>query len=146
MSLNEECAHRVVEVVPLAMREIRHELRRYGGRSMSVPQFRTVLFLERRRGASLSEVARHIGLTLTSTSTMVDVLVKRGLVKRESHSDDRRRVTLTLTDRGTKRLESAREATVARLANLLKDLSMDDRKMISGAMETLKKALGGDGK
>ena len=49
---------------------------------LSVPQFRTLLFLRRHPGASLSEVAEHIGLTLPSISKMIDRLEARDLLAR----------------------------------------------------------------
>jgi DNA-binding MarR family transcriptional regulator len=143
LSSADGCAREVLEVVPLVMREIRHELRRYGVRDISMPQFRTLLFLDHHKGASLSEVADHIGLTLPSASSMVDALVTRGLAKRETHSDDRRRMTLTLTDRGARTLKSARDATVTHLESSLKDLTTDDRNTISKAMQTLRSVFGG---
>lgn len=56
-----ECAHEVLDVVPMIMRVIRAELRRYGTMEMSVPHFRTLLFLFNNKGASLSEVAEGYG-------------------------------------------------------------------------------------
>ncbi len=134
----EDCAHEILDVVPLVMRQIRSELRRYGPRDLSMPQFRTLLFLDRNKGASLSEVAEHIGLTLPSTSSMIDGLVTRGLAKRETHSHDRRRMTLTLTDRGEAALKSARDATIAYLAGRVKQLPLNGRANIIRALQTLR--------
>ena len=56
--------------------------------------------LNRNQGASLSEVAEHVGLTLPSVSKMVDGLVTRGLLTRATDPGDRRRLTLSLTPAG----------------------------------------------
>jgi DNA-binding MarR family transcriptional regulator len=109
----------MVDVVPLIMRTLVGEMRRHRTTDLSVPQFRTLAFLNRHEGACLSDVAEHIGLTLPSMSKMIDGLVARRLVLRYVHPTDRRRVTLSLTERGGGALQVAREATRAFLAGRL---------------------------
>lgn len=133
-----ECAREVLDVVPIVMRVIRRELRRHGAVEMSVPHFRTLVFLFRNKGASLSEVAEHIGLTLPTMSTLVDGLVSQGMVSRRIHAEDRRRMTLTLTELGRNRLTSAREATLTRLEESLRQLSTSERLTVTRAMQVLK--------
>lgn len=140
----EDCAREVLESVPLVMRGIREQLRKHRARVLSVPQFRTLLFLSRRKGASLSEVAEHIGLTLPSMSTLVDGLVDRNFAVRRTDSDDRRRMTLTLTNRGESTLQSACEATQAYLAEKFGRISETDRKTIVNAMQVLRQVLAGE--
>ena len=132
-----ECAREVLDVVPLVHRVIRAELRKYGAKEMSLPQYRTLAFVHRNECASLSEVGDHIGLTLPSMSMLVDGLVARRLVNRQTDPDDRRRMTLTLTEGGRARLESARAATVANLEENFRQLSASDRVTITLAMRIL---------
>ena len=133
-----ECAREVLEVVPLVMRGIRAELRKHRGGDISVPQFRTLLFLNRHEDASLSEVAEHIGLTLPSMSSMVDGLVTRGLATRETHPSDRRRMTLRLTAHGHATLRSALETTETYLRELFRTLPLTERGTVVQAMQTLR--------
>ncbi len=135
----DECAREILEVVPLAMRRLRTELRKHSGSSLSVPQFRTLGFINRHRGASISEVADHIGLTLPSMSTLVDGLVTRGYVMRRVHEVDRRRMTLTLTERGDGVLRSAREGTLAYLTERLKPIPEAQRVTVVKAMDILRR-------
>ncbi len=132
------CAQEVLEVVPMVMRTIRAEMRRHRTADLSVPQFRTLAFVDRNADASLSDVAEHIGLTLPSMSKIVDGLVARKLVTRQTHPTDRRRMTLTLTARGQSALQSSREATRACLAEDLATLSDRQRETIAQAMEILR--------
>ena len=137
----DECARQVMEVAPLVMRAIRAEMRSHRTPDLSVPQFRALAFLSRHEGASLSDVAEHIGLTLPSMSKMIDGLVARSLVKRETHPDDRRRVTLALTTRGRSLFQSAHAATRACLAEQLETLSASDRAIVEQAMLILRPLL-----
>jgi DNA-binding MarR family transcriptional regulator len=134
----DECAREVLEVVPLIMRTIRMEMRNHRTLDLSVPQFRTLNFLNRRKGATLSEVAEHVGLTAPSMSKMIDGLVERGLVMREMSAVDRRRVTLTLAPLGESVLESTRLGTEARLAERFAALPETDRSIVAQAMEVLR--------
>ena len=135
----DECAHEVLDVVPLAMRVIRKKLREHGTQLLSVPQFRTLLFISRNEGASLSEVADHIGLTLPSMSALVDGLVTRNFVTRRTHPDDRRRVDLTLTQQGETTLHSARNATQDYLKERLARLPETERATIVKGMRILRR-------
>ena len=132
------CAQEVLEVIPVVMRTIRAELRRHRTADLSVPQFRTLAFIDRQADASLSDVAEHIGLTLPSMSKIVDGLVTRQLVTRQTARDERRRMTLTLTARGQTALQASRAATRACLAEDLAALSDRQREAIVQALEFLR--------
>jgi DNA-binding MarR family transcriptional regulator len=141
-----ECAHEVLDVVPVVFRVIRSELREHGAKKMSMPQFRTLAFVYRKERVSLSEVAEHIGLTLPTMSTLVDGLVDRGLITRREDPEDRRRMTLTLTEQGRSGFESAREATAAYLEQGLRQLSPYNRATITASMRILREAFTGGSK
>ena len=132
------CAQEILDVVPVVMRSIRAELRRHRTADLSVPQFRTLAFIDRKADASLSDVAEHIGLTLPSMSKIVEGLVVRKFVTRQTARDDRRRMTLALTARGLTALQSSRTATRACLAEDLATLSDRQRDIIVQAMEILR--------
>jgi len=51
-------------------------------------------------GAGLSEVVTDLGVSKQTASQLIDTLVVRGYVERSADPDDRRRVLLTLTERG----------------------------------------------
>jgi DNA-binding MarR family transcriptional regulator len=130
----DECAHAVLDVVPLVMRCIRAEMRSHRAPDLSVPQFRTLVYLSQHDGSSLSDLAWHLGLTSPSASVMVNGLVGRGLVARQAHPVDRRRVTLALTPVGQAAMESARAMTRSRLAERLAELPEPERVTIVQAM------------
>ena len=132
------CAQEILEVVPVVMRTIRAEMRRHRTADLSVPQFRTLAFIDRNAGGSLSDVAEHIGLTLPSMSKIVDGLVARKMVTRQTHRTDRRRMTLALTARGQTALQTTREATRACLAEDLAAVTDRERETIRQAMRILR--------
>jgi len=133
------CGREVLDVVPLAMRAIRAQLRKHGAKEVSVPQFRTLAYLNRHEGTSLSDVAEHIGLTMPSMSALVDSIVMKGLVIRQTHPEDRRRMTLTLTERGRATLRVAHEAAASYLEEKIGQLSATERATVIEAMQVLKR-------
>jgi MarR family transcriptional regulator for hemolysin len=134
----DDCAHALLEVTPAIMRTIRTEMRSHRTPDLSIPQFRTLNFINGQNGPSLSDVAGHIGLTLPSMSKIVDGLVARKLITREIASSDRRRMTLALTPRGQTLLKAAHEATKDCLADKLRSLSPADRALVINALDALR--------
>jgi DNA-binding MarR family transcriptional regulator len=133
-----ECAHEVLDVVPLVMRGIRAELRSHRTADLSVPQFRVLIFLKNHPGVSLSEVSEHLGLTPPSTSKLIDGLVERQLVLRQACPEDRRKINLALTDVGATLLAASYQETRARFEERLSVLPEADRLTIIQAMQALR--------
>jgi len=134
-----EAGAELLEVVPQLMRAIRDHMRQHRAADLSVPEFRTLGFLDQHSGTSLIAVADHIGLSPASMCRLMDGLVERCLVTRERKFDaiDRRCVTLALTTRGRTVLESARATTQAYLAEVLAALSPAERATVVQAMQLL---------
>ena len=72
------------------------------------------------------EIARLAGLSRAAISSAVNTLERDGLVDRRRESDDRRVVTVYLTDDGAERLEAAYRAQNAREGALLGGLDADE--------------------
>lgn len=131
------CGAQVLEVVPLVMRFIRAEMRKQGQPLLSVPQLRILAFLNNFPGSSLSSVAEFLGVTKATASTTVDKLVKRGLVARSDHPQERRRHVLTLTNAGVQLFEQVRAATRESLAKVLANLPQNQLAEISQGIALL---------
>ncbi|MCL6449807.1 MAG: MarR family transcriptional regulator [Acetobacteraceae bacterium] len=141
----EECAHLVMEVIPAVMRFLRAEMRRHAGLGLSVPQFRTLVYLHRHPGATLSDVAEHLGITLPAMSRLVDRLVERGLSSRKVHPGDRRCVTLALTAEGEGVLGTVRDKARAEVAGALASLAPEQRDVLREALSLLQELFSGQG-
>jgi len=131
-----ELANELMDCVPLMMRTIRTEMRSHREAGLSVAQFRALLFVRRHPAASLSQVADHLGLTLPSTSELIENLVQRGLVLRNEVKENRRQVQLELTPSGSAMLSSAQELTINRLTQIIKGLTAAEKEQ---ALTILKK-------
>ncbi|MBN2548168.1 MAG: MarR family transcriptional regulator [Anaerolineales bacterium] len=134
----DECVRDLLDVIPLVMRQIRFEMRRNRGSELNVPQFRTLIFVNRSPGASLGELAEHLGLTPPSTSKLVEGLVSRGLVDRQTSSADRRRITLNITRPGKVLLQAASQPARAHFAGRLTGLSEAERASLVQTLRLLR--------
>jgi DNA-binding MarR family transcriptional regulator len=139
--IKKQCAERVIETVPLAMRTIGSEMRKRYASMISVQQFRALSFIKFNNGASLSMVAEFTGATLPTASRLVDGLVDRRLVTRKADGEDRRRIILGLTRKGEETLQNMWGDAMEFLAGKLAMLTEKECSEITGAMETLKSAL-----
>lgn len=133
-----ECAKAILEVTPNIIQAIRFEMRHARDYDLTVPQFRTMAYISRNPGASLSAASEFIGLTLSSMSILVNGLVERGLVDRETSSQDRRRVNLTLTKLGALNFGNVLRTTETRLAEVVTDLTDEERACVVEALELLR--------
>ncbi len=135
---SDEAARELLDVVPVIVRDIRSEKRSLRSPDLTVPQFRTLAFVDRNKGTSLSAVANHMGLTLPSTCRLVDGLIARSMITREDNPSDRRRLKLTVTNHGSIVLETSRRGTLTYLTDKIASLSAEDREIIIKAMKALR--------
>ena len=128
----------------MVMRFIRGEMRRQSAPLLSVPQFRALAFLRRNAGACLFAVADHLGVSRPTASTVIDRLVRRGLVTRTVDPRERRRISLRLTRTGSRHLTAARKATRAWMATMLAGMPDDRLRTIAQGVALLGNAFKGD--
>src|SRR5208283_2776860 len=95
-------------------------------------------FVDRNKDTSLSAVANHMGLTLPSTSKLVDGLMARGMLTREDNPADRRRVKLGVTNHGLTILETSRRGTLTYLTDKIASLSDEEREVIIKALKAMR--------
>ena len=134
----ETCAREILDTVPLIMRTIRGEIRRHRSSDLTVPQLRSLAYLNRCPGSGLAGLAEHLGLTPPSTCTLVDGLVARSLVVRQTAPDDRRRIALTLSDQGRSLLMLAQSGAHASLSNMLARLTDEECRQVVEALNILR--------
>ena len=136
-SSTDAVARELLDVIPVIMRTIRSEMRSHRSNELTVPLFRSLMFLEQQPGVSLQELAGHLGLTSPSVCKIVDGLEAHSMVKRQHSKTDRRKITLALTPEGQNVLEEARSNTQARLADRLSSLSAEQCETVFQAMKII---------
>lgn len=72
------------------------------GAILSAHQAGVIDHLDDIEGTSMAELAKHMGVTASTMSLMIDRLQRGGYVKRTENPDDRRRVDVRLTANGVR--------------------------------------------
>lgn len=135
---SEETAVLLLEIVPRVMHDIRREMRATKPANLTVTRFRALLFLRRNPEAGTSLLAEHLGISAPAVSRLVDALVKDSLVERRDPEEDRRRISLLVSEKGLAELKKAMQGTKRRLGNLFSGLGLSGRKKICLGLEELK--------
>lgn len=131
------CASAVTDTFPMVMHAIRDDLKANNSVSLSMQQFRALKYLQRRQGATLTELTDHVGGTLSAVSKLVDGLVERGLLEREAVANDRRRVALRVTDCGLEKLEEVHGSALRTVKSVIEPLKDSERALVALAMNIL---------
>lgn len=109
----------ILDVMPAVMTALRAAMRRQLGEGLSVPQFRCLRYIADNAGASVSEVAAFLGVTLATASAMVDRLVRAGYVLSGISARDRRRSELEATGSGRALMRRVRRGAQGELAEAM---------------------------
>ncbi len=136
-TLAQQCAHAVMQTLPVVMRAIRAEMRRNGASLLSIPQVRTLAYLHRNPGSCLFHLAEHLGVTRPTASTLVERLVRRGMVSRAEDPQERRRIVLRLTPLGLRHFRRTRQATRRWMATVLSRLSAVELRHVKKGLTVL---------
>ena len=109
---------------------------------LTMPQLKALLLVDSAVGASHGELARGLGIGLSTVTGIVDRLVEHGLVERYADPDDRRLSRLRITPEGTDLLDGLWATRRKRLAEALAALSPHDRATLHTALQHLADLLG----
>jgi DNA-binding MarR family transcriptional regulator len=131
-------AHRVVEVAWRVLQiTTKTVLCQRPAPELTPTQMRALGFLLGSPGASLSELAQHLGLQKPTASKVLEELVQRGRVSRDAVPGNRRKLALHITPSGQAALEAATAPANTRVAELLARLSAEERETVARAMSLL---------
>jgi DNA-binding MarR family transcriptional regulator len=97
------------------------------GRVLSAHQASILDHLDEVEGTSLTELARHMGVTAGTMSIAVDRLARHGYVRRVRDREDGRRVLLRLTAAGVRIREAKSVLDPARVQAMLARLAPGER-------------------
>lgn len=136
----ESCAAMLLETVPRIMRALRMAIGTQEQPALTVPQFRALHYVQIHPGASLSAAAEFLGLTLPSTSKLVDHMVRRLLLARDNDATDRRRMTLRLTAKGDALLKTAHRTLQEHLAGTLERFGSAELRALESALGLLQES------
>jgi DNA-binding MarR family transcriptional regulator len=104
-------------------------------------QVELMLVVDRRPGVSVTAAARELRLADNSVSTLVNQLIRAGMLRRETDPDDRRAARLELTAAARRRIADWRDRRAHLVGARLDELSDEDRASIAAALPALRRLL-----
>ncbi len=141
----EQVALHIVETLPRMFKTVKQRLRSTdpGCRELGDSQMWTLRMLAEGKQVT-SELAHHFNVTTPTMTRIVDGLVNKGLVERRHDPEDRRRIYLEVTAKGTESAKKAHEQFRATLADYLSPLSSEQLADIRRAFGHLQSLLPDD--
>lgn len=122
------------------------ELRLLRAVGRSITEHYVMQVLATHPGSSVSGLAQRLSLAKSSVSFVVDELVKKNLVTREHDLTDRRKVVVSLTDKGRESVSQFWSAKADLLGEAMVRLSPEDRRVVErvflGLTESVQQRLG----
>jgi len=112
------------------------------GERVRVSQYRVLRCLKQ-GDASMSNLTEHSAVTMPTMTKLIDLLARRGWVRRYRSEDDRRRVYISLTDAGAAALATLEERACKALEDTLTHLSGEEAELMSRAAQILEAAARG---
>ncbi len=107
--------------------------------TMTDAQFSALARLHREGAMTLAELSRGDGVTPPSMTKSIAVLVDRGLVSKDDHGDDRRKVLLATTPAGSAFVEETRRRRDDWLSPRLTALTPDERRTLTEATDIMRR-------
>ncbi|HMJ05436.1 MAG TPA: MarR family transcriptional regulator [Chthoniobacterales bacterium] len=96
--------------------------------NVSFPQFFLLAALDLKEVLTMSAIAQKMGHTTAAASGLVARLENLGYVVRTSAREDRRKVLVCITDKGSALVRRIREEMVGNVMKIMKFLSPDEQK------------------
>lgn len=134
LSAYEVQMERLVSVFRARMTEVCKSLR------LTPPQLCALRTLARLERSKMSPLAEELTLSMGAASTLIDRLVTRGLVVRDTDATDRRAVYVSLSPAGQQILEDARLARRELIRQVFENLSPELRAQLMTSLNVLASA------
>jgi DNA-binding MarR family transcriptional regulator len=112
--------------------------------SISVPTLRVLVMVGQAGSMSMGEIADGLGVNPSNASRSCDRLLAAGLILREEHPEDRRRVVVELTPAGERLIADVMRHRADELAAIVSEMSPEAQRELMSAMDAFRHAAGED--
>lgn len=139
--LKDASQRRLVALAVLLEQTVRQIYPERSPQAMHPGQWAALRYLARanREAATVAGLARYLGVTLAPASRAISALIRKGLVKGEPDTRDRRIVRLSLTEEGKKLVA---QDPILRVAEIIGDLPQETQMNLTGTLEHIFDQLG----
>lgn len=114
----------------------------HDGMDLTYNQYKTLLTIADREDCSLGDLARELGVAMSSASQMVERLVGQGVVHREQDAGNRRQLVIRLTPAGEALVAELQRGILSGYARILERLGDEEQELLVQSFENIARILG----
>jgi DNA-binding MarR family transcriptional regulator len=111
---------------------------------VTLSQHYTLDVLLRRHELTMKDLSQELNLAISTLTRIVDILVRDGLIQRRSSPSDRRKVLVTLSEKGRKKADHLRRCTQRFWAKILDSVPEENKDDLAYQIKMLLNAIGGE--
>ncbi|MBK1791540.1 MarR family winged helix-turn-helix transcriptional regulator [Persicirhabdus sediminis] len=101
--------------------------------NVSFPQFFLLAYLSSEEYLTMSDIAKKMGHSTAATTGLVDRLEKLGYVERVHAAEDRRKIMVRITHKGTELVAQMREEIASNLSTLMAEMDEEEAETVTHA-------------
>ncbi len=136
----EEFASRVIELSPQIIRGFKQYENNYLTRGeITLPQFWALGYLDHHGKSKMNNLAKHLKISPSGTTGLIDRLILQGLVARKADLHDRRIVWIELTAKGRGIIKSISKQKTETLIRVFGKIAPKDREHYLNILEQVVK-------
>ncbi|MDK3017078.1 MarR family winged helix-turn-helix transcriptional regulator [Pseudodonghicola flavimaris] len=137
------------DVSLIALRRILRATELYGrelaqAAGLTAVQFRVLQVVGEKSPCTATAIAQRMGVSQATVTSLVDKLVRQGMVERQRSEKDRRQTNIVPTDKGRATLDSAPDALQQRYVRKFEALEDWEQSMLVAALERVASMLDAD--
>lgn len=110
---------------------------RLGEHGVSTPRSKLLAEVARLQPVRLADLARAVGISQGTASTLVEALVRDGLVARNADDSDRRAIRLTTTPAGTEQSRAWLDDYIRAAGEIFASLSVEEQQTLTELLNRL---------
>ena len=115
-----------------------------GAAGLTAVQFRVLQIVAERGNTTATEIARRMRVSQATVTSLVDKLVKHGMVIREKSQTDRRQINILITERGGETISLAPDALQQRYVRKFEALEDWEQAQLVASLERVAAMLDAD--
>ena len=105
--------------------------------NISFPQFFLLAYLSSEDYLTMSDIAKKMGHSTAAATGLVDRLEKLGYVERVHAAEDRRKIMVRITHKGTELVAHMRKEIAANLADMMSEMDEEEAETLDHALRAV---------
>ncbi len=106
--------------------------------NISFPQFFLLAYLSSEDYLTMSDIAKKMGHSTAAATGLVDRLEKLGYVERIHAAEDRRKIMVRITNKGTELVAHMRKEIATNLAEIMADMDEEETETVEHAKRAVR--------